>query len=153
MITLKAQPQHPLIDTGSVRNDNLNALESQSMEPGSNPEQNPLQTASFKDWESDSSQSIDKVVFNLPGPESLTTPQGFASKLPVRDAGSFPKVPMLDMDSFLGEMHKPPNESCSKPPEAQEGALNLNACPTPELPNRRIQIILIPKRPVATCQC
>ncbi|KAJ9077171.1 hypothetical protein DSO57_1019329 [Entomophthora muscae] len=75
----KTSPVNKLL----VRNDNLDAPEPQSREPELNPEQNPSQTASSKDWESDSPLPIDKVVANLPGPEPLTTTQGSASKLPV----------------------------------------------------------------------
>ncbi|KAJ9070528.1 hypothetical protein DSO57_1007152 [Entomophthora muscae] len=100
----------------NVRNDNLDALESQSTEPESNPEQNPSQTASYKDWEPNSPLSFDKVVANLPGPKLLTTTQGSANKLPVRDDGNFPKVPIPDTGGLLSEIHKCPNESCSKLP-------------------------------------
>ncbi|KAJ9090595.1 hypothetical protein DSO57_1000447 [Entomophthora muscae] len=72
---------------------------------GSNPEQNPLQTSSSKDWESNSPKPIDKVVVNLPGPESLTT---------LQDAGSFLEVKILETCSFLDEMHESTNESFSK---------------------------------------
>ncbi|KAJ9075093.1 hypothetical protein DSO57_1000373 [Entomophthora muscae] len=82
------------------------------MEPGMKPEQNPLQTASSKDWELGSPQLIDKSPFkkfnaNPPGPESLTTPQGFASKLPVQEASSFPKSPVraqIALDSQLASL-------------------------------------------------
>ncbi|KAJ9068686.1 hypothetical protein DSO57_1026209 [Entomophthora muscae] len=79
-----------------VRNDSLEAPESQSMEPVSNPKQNPLQTASSKDWESNSPLPIDKVVANLPGPNPLTTFQGSARKLPGDSFGPvhFTKYPL-----------------------------------------------------------
>ncbi|KAJ9061001.1 hypothetical protein DSO57_1024982 [Entomophthora muscae] len=131
-----------------VRNDNLDVPESQSIKPGLTPEQNPLQTVSYKDWESESPQLIFKVVANPPGPKHLTTTQGSTSKPSVQDARIFPKVPTPDTSGLLVEMHELPNESYSKLPQTQEVALNPNACPTPKMPNRRIQSLLIPKQPV-----
>ncbi|KAJ9087849.1 hypothetical protein DSO57_1029016 [Entomophthora muscae] len=50
----------------------------------------------------------------------LLTYLGFARKLPVQNARSFPKVPILDTTGFLSEMHKSPNETCYKLPQSSE---------------------------------
>ncbi|KAJ9051727.1 hypothetical protein DSO57_1001993 [Entomophthora muscae] len=97
-----------------VRNDNIAVTEPQSMEPGSNPEQNPSWTTSSKDLELGSPQLTDnspiqKVNVNLLGSKSSITPQGLVSELPVPNAGSFPEVPTLDTGSLLGEISKSTN--------------------------------------------
>ncbi|KAJ9070164.1 hypothetical protein DSO57_1011323 [Entomophthora muscae] len=122
----------------SVRNDNLDTPESQSTGPESNPEQNSSQNASSKEYESNSPLPIGKVVTNLPGFKPLTTLQGFANKLLVRDARSFSKVLILDTGGLLGEMHEFPNESFLNSPKAQEVILNLKGHLMPESPNRNI---------------
>ncbi|KAJ9057431.1 hypothetical protein DSO57_1022849 [Entomophthora muscae] len=71
-----------------------------------------------KDWESNSTLPIDKVVANLPGPKPLTTMQGSTSKTPVQDARNSPEVPIPDTGGLLGEMHEFSNESYSKLPQS-----------------------------------
>ncbi|KAJ9071757.1 hypothetical protein DSO57_1033865 [Entomophthora muscae] len=101
-----------------VRNDNLDAPESQNMEPESNPGQNPSQNARPIGWEPDNPLPINKVVASLPEPKPLTVMQDSASNLPVQDARNFPKVPTPDTSGLLGKMNKFHNESYSELPQS-----------------------------------
>ncbi|KAJ9083723.1 hypothetical protein DSO57_1031815 [Entomophthora muscae] len=109
--------QH-LIPPETVRNDNLDAPKSQNTESESNPGQNPLQTARLIGWEHNNPLLIDEVAASPPGPKPLAAPQDFASKLPVQDAGNFPKVPTPDTGSLPGEIDKFLPESYSKLPQS-----------------------------------
>ncbi|KAJ9055357.1 hypothetical protein DSO57_1004874 [Entomophthora muscae] len=54
------------------------------------------------------SEPAKKVDANLPGSESLTTPQGFSSKPPVPDSRSFPKVATCNIGSLGATNNHPP---------------------------------------------
>ncbi|KAJ9063996.1 hypothetical protein DSO57_1035011 [Entomophthora muscae] len=113
----------PAVETcmNIVRNDNLDAHESQNREPESNPRQSPSQIARPIGWEPDNPLLIDKVVASPPGPKPLTVTQDSANKLPVQDAKNFPEVPTPDTGGLLSEIHKFLYESYSKLPQSPGG--------------------------------
>ncbi|KAJ9052244.1 hypothetical protein DSO57_1036124 [Entomophthora muscae] len=104
------------IDT--VRNDNLDAPESQS-------------------WETNNPLLIDKVVASLPGSKPLTVTQDSTSKLPVQDAGNFPKVPIPDTSSFLSEIHKSSNESYSELPQSPGSGTEPEEAPNAQVAKQK----------------
>ncbi|KAJ9061864.1 hypothetical protein DSO57_1016439 [Entomophthora muscae] len=90
------------------------------MKPELNPEPNPLQNASLKEWDLNSPQLTDnspihKVNTNPPGSKYSTTPQGFASKPSVPDNRSFPEVITHNTGSLGSEISNPANEKSLKP--------------------------------------
>ncbi|KAJ9056472.1 hypothetical protein DSO57_1032729 [Entomophthora muscae] len=112
-----------------VRNDNLDAPKSQNTEP----ESNPLQTARPIGWKPNNLLLIDKVVTSPPGPEPLAVLQDSASKLPVQDAETFPKVPTPDNGSLLGEIHKFLHESYSELPQSPRGGTEPKEAPNTQI--------------------
>ncbi|KAJ9063098.1 hypothetical protein DSO57_1003627 [Entomophthora muscae] len=88
------------------------------IEAESNPGQNPSQTARLIGWERNNPLLIDEVAASPPGPKPLAAPQDSASKLPVQDAGNFPKVPTPDTGGLPGEIDKFLPESYSKLPQS-----------------------------------
>ncbi|KAJ9074622.1 hypothetical protein DSO57_1004424 [Entomophthora muscae] len=111
-----------------VRNENLDAPESQSTEPELNPGQNPLQTTRPIGWEPDNPLLIYKVVASPPGPKPLAATQDSASEPPVQDVGNFPEVPTPDTAVCLFL-----NENYSKLPQSPGGGTEPE-----EAPNTRI---------------
>ncbi|KAJ9069112.1 hypothetical protein DSO57_1021897 [Entomophthora muscae] len=97
-----------LIEEYFFRNNKFSLPETQGMGWSSTSEPDFPQSASSEGQELGCLQSIisepaKKVDANIPGSESLTTPQGFSRKPPVPDSRSFPKVATCNNGSLGGE--------------------------------------------------
>ncbi|KAJ9075852.1 hypothetical protein DSO57_1031721 [Entomophthora muscae] len=79
--------------------------------------------------------------------------QDSTSKLSMQDAGNFPKVPISDTSSLLGEMHKSPNESYSEIPKSPGSGTEPEEAPKSQINKQKDLKSSHPKRPVPTCQC